>query len=177
MVAHRPLGQVQRRRDVRDRPPSPAVRSTSVSQRVSGLSPAASVSAARLGSTTRSPEATRRTASASCRAGVSLTTKPLAPAAIARRRYRPAERGHDQHAAGWQRGAEFLGGADPVQAGHLDVQQGHVGPGAARLGHYFVAPADFGHHFEVRLQREQRGQCAADQGLVVGEQQADRSAR
>ena len=67
-------------------PPSRAARSTSVSRAVSGLSPATSDSAASAGSTTRSPACTRRTASASWRAGVSLTTNPLAPASIARRR-------------------------------------------------------------------------------------------
>lgn len=67
-------------------PPVRAVDSTSVSRSVSGESPCASESAASAGSTTRSPRATRRTASASWAAGVSLTTKPDAPACIARLR-------------------------------------------------------------------------------------------
>ncbi len=66
--------------------PSRAARSTSVSRAVSGESPATRLSAASTGSTTRSPACTRRTASASCRAGVSLTTNPSAPACSARRR-------------------------------------------------------------------------------------------
>ena len=67
-------------------------------------SPATSESAASAGSTTRRPACTRRTASASWAAGVSLTTKPLAPGL-----HRPAqvarapERGHDQHPARRQR--------------------------------------------------------------------------
>ena len=36
-----------------------------------------------------------------------------------------------------------------------------------------VAAADLGHHLEVGLEAEQRGQRAAHQGLVVGEQQPD----
>jgi hypothetical protein len=44
------------------------------------------VAAASAGSTTRSPRPTRRTASASCSAGASFTTKPSAPASMARRR-------------------------------------------------------------------------------------------
>ena len=52
---------------------------------VSGLGPSISDSAARSGSMTRRPECTRRTASASWRAGVSLTTNPAAPASRARR--------------------------------------------------------------------------------------------
>ena len=87
VVAHGPLGQEQPR--PRSRPPthpSRAARSTSVSRAVSGESPATRLSAASAGSTTRSPACTRRTASASCRAGVSLTTNPSAPACSARRR-------------------------------------------------------------------------------------------
>jgi hypothetical protein len=64
--------------------PSRAACSTSVSRGVSGDSPATRLSVASEGSTTRRPAWTRRTASASCAAGVSLTTKPLAPAFMAR---------------------------------------------------------------------------------------------
>jgi hypothetical protein len=53
---------------------------------VSGLSPALSAARARLGSTTRSPATARRMATASSAAGASLTRKPTAPLAIARRR-------------------------------------------------------------------------------------------
>ncbi len=60
--------------------------STSRSRGVSGEVPCASVAAARAGSTTRSPDATRRIASASWSTGVSFTTKPTAPDSIARRR-------------------------------------------------------------------------------------------
>ncbi|OLT15212.1 hypothetical protein BJF80_09960 [Serinicoccus sp. CUA-874] len=66
--------------------PSSAWRSTSRSRSVKGFGPPMSDSVASAGSTTRSPASTRRTASASSGAGVSLTTKPLAPASIARRR-------------------------------------------------------------------------------------------
>ena len=59
--------------------------SSSRSRAVSGLGPSISDSAARSGSMTRRPACTRRTASASWRAGVSLTTKPEAPASMARR--------------------------------------------------------------------------------------------
>ena len=46
----------------------------------------------------------------------------------------------------------------------------------AGRGDHLVAAADLGDHLQVGLQLEQRGQRAADQGLVVGEQQADRGA-
>ena len=39
--------------------------------------------------------------------------------------------------------------------------------------HDLVAVAHLGHHLEVGLEAEQRGQRAADQRLVVGEQQPD----
>jgi len=67
--------------------PSRAARSTSVSRGVGGDSPLTRLSGASAGSTTRSPACTRRTASASWRAGVSFTTNPAAPAWMARRRY------------------------------------------------------------------------------------------
>ena len=50
---------------------------------------------------------------------------------------------------------------------------GLVRPGR---GDHLVAAADRRHDLEVLLQREQRGQRAADQLLVVGEQQADHQA-
>ena len=49
-------------------------------------------------------------------------------------------------------------------------------PGPPGLGDHGVAPADFGDHLEIRLQRQQRRQSAPDQRLIVGEQQPDRRA-
>ena len=40
--------------------------------------------------------------------------------------------------------------------------------------HHLVAAADLGDHLEVGLEVEQRGERAAHQRLVVGEQQPDR---
>ena len=89
--------------------PPRAARSTSVSRAVSGDSPANRLSVASTGSTTRRPAWTRRTASASWAAGVSLTTKPDAPGLHrAAEETGAAEGGHDQHAyvgeLGQQRG-------------------------------------------------------------------------
>ena len=44
-------------------------------------------------------------------------------------------------------------------------------------GHHLVAAPDLGDHLEVGLEPEQRGQRAAHERLVVGEQQPDRRAR
>ena len=56
--------------------PSAAATRTSRSRSVSGLVPLESDSAARVGSTTRNPARTRRTASTSCSGGASFTTNP-----------------------------------------------------------------------------------------------------
>ncbi|MGY6756845.1 hypothetical protein [Klenkia terrae] len=69
MVAHRAGGQVQVAGQVGHGAAVRAARSASVSLADSGVVPAVRVSAASTGSTTRSPPCTRRTASASCRAG------------------------------------------------------------------------------------------------------------
>ncbi len=68
---------------------------------------------------------------------------------------------------------QLPGGGHPVHAGHLHVQQGHVDVvGLDRVEH-LVAPAHLGHHRQVGFQVEQGGHRAADQGLVVGQQQFD----
>ena len=78
------------------------------------------------------PAATRRTASASC-AGRGVLDDEAARAGLHRPAQvaGPAERGHHEHAARGQRGAQGGGRGDAVEAGHLDVEQRDVGPGAA----------------------------------------------
>ena len=62
----------------------------------------------------------------------------------------------------------------PSMPGHLDVEQRHVGPVLARRPATTSSPgADLGDHLEVGLEVEQRGERAAHQRLVVGEQQPD----
>ena len=102
VVAHRALGQEQLRARCRRRCRRRGRRrSTSVSRAVSGTRPVDErLSAASAGSTTRRPACTRRTASASWRAGVSLTTNPLAPASQRPAQVAgPPERRDDQHPA------------------------------------------------------------------------------
>ena len=126
------------------------------------------------GSTTRSPWWTRRTASASWAAGVSLTTNPSAPDCIARRRKPgPAERRHDQHPRGRRDPAYLGGGADAVEPRHLDVEQRDVGA-VLEHGRDDVVPGrHLGDDLEVGLQAEQGRERAPHQRLVVGEQQPD----
>ena len=69
---------------------------------------------------------------------------------------------------------QLAGGLDPVHAGHLDVEEGDVGVRLARGGDHLVAAADLGHDGHVRFEVEQGGERAADEGLVVGEQEPDR---
>ena len=73
-----------------------------------------------------------------------------------------------------QRLAQRRGRLDAVEAGHLDVEQGHVGAVlAARPATTSSPAADLGDHLEVGLEVEQRRQGAAHERLVVGEQQPD----
>ena len=133
-----------RRRCRRRSPPSRAARSTSVSRAGErATSPAARLSAASAGSTTRSPACTRRTASASWRGRRVLDDEP-ARAGLHRAAQvaGPAERRHDEHPDAGQRRAAARGvRADAVEPGHLDVEQGDVGPVLARRGDHLVAAA------------------------------------
>ena len=62
----------------------------------------------------------------------------------------------------------------PSSPGISTSSRATSGPVLAGRGDHLVAPADLGDDLEVGLQVEQRGQRAADQRLVVGEQQPDR---
>src|SRR5699024_4123730 len=62
------------------------------------------------------------------------------------------------------------GGGDAVHAGHLDVQDGDVGAGAARGLRHLVAGADLGDDLEIALEPEQGCHGPAYECLVVGEQ-------
>jgi hypothetical protein len=61
----------------------------------------------------------------------------------------------------------------PVRAGHLHVEQGDVRRGAVGRLDHLAAVADRPHDLDVPLEIEHRGQRAADQRLVVGQQHPD----
>src|SRR5579872_2015479 len=82
----------------------------------------------------------------------------------------PPEGGQDEDAARGQLRMEIRRRRDAVTAGHLDVEQRHVRPGFQRRRQHLVAPTHFGYDLEVILQREQRGQRAAYQRLVLRQQ-------
>src|SRR5690606_39142711 len=89
---------------------------------------------------------------------------------------RPTVAGDDDAAARGQLGREPLGDREPVQPGHLQVEQRDVGLVAQRGRERLVPGAGDRDHLEVVLQREQRRDGVADQRLVVGEQHPDRHA-
>ena len=110
------------------------------------------------------------------RAGVSLTTKPVGaglqrPAQVAR----PAERGHDQH-PGRGHGPPAARGSPRCRRGRASRRRAAPRRARARAAAATTSSPrpDLGDDLEVGLEVEQRGQGAAHQRLVVGQQQPDR---
>src|SRR6516165_8104600 len=88
-----------------------------------------------------------------------------------------AERGEDDRPALRRFMREHSRGSQAVEPGHLDVQQRHVRVVLPGRGGYLVAAADRRDDLEVLFQREHHRQRAADELLVVGEQQSDQRQR
>src|SRR6202012_3173038 len=65
---------------------------------------------------------------------------------------------------------ELLGGLQPGDPGHLDVEQGHVRPRLAVRNKPLLAAGHLPPDLKVRLQRQQRRQRAPDHRLILGEQ-------
>jgi ribosomal protection tetracycline resistance protein len=84
-----------------------------------------------------------------------------------------AEGGHHDHLAGRQLAAQGAAGVDAADAGHLDVQQRHVGAREDRLGHHVGAGADLGDDGEVGFEFQQHRQGVAHHRLVFGEHHLD----
>ena len=91
------------------------------------------------------------------------------PAQVAR----PAERREHQHLAAGHLAAQGGRGGKPVQAGHLDVEQGDVGSVLERRGDDLVAAGHLGDDLEVVLEVEQHRQRTSYEMLVVGQQDPD----
>jgi hypothetical protein len=68
---------------------------------------------------------------------------------------RPTEHGQDDHPAGRHLLGERRGGSQPVQAGHLDVEQRDVDLRRLSRDHDLVTAADLCDHVEVVLEFEQ----------------------
>jgi hypothetical protein len=74
----------------------------------------------------------------------------------------------------WRTGAgESPGDLDAVLAGHADVDKADVGPELAGEADRLGPVGSLGDHFDVGLVLEDQAQAAADQRLVVGEQDPD----
>ena len=81
---------------------------------------------------------------------------------------------HDDPRAGEVRVAgDPPGGLEPVESGHADVHQEHVGPGRLGDGDGVVAVVGFADEFEVVGVADHRGEAGAHERLVVGDGDAD----
>jgi hypothetical protein len=65
-------------------------------------------------------------------------------------------------------------GLQPVELGHPDVEQAHVGPQLPGQRHGFAAVSRLTHHLDVGLSVQDHAQPGPDQLLVVGDKYADR---
>jgi hypothetical protein len=78
-----------------------------------------------------------------------------------------SEGGEHKHPAAGELLAQPRRGFDAVHPWHLDVEQGHVGPGLQGGGDDLVAGGDLGDHLEVGLEGQQGGERAAHHVLVL----------
>ena len=134
--------------------PRRAATSTSRSRGVRGETPWASVSAAKDGSTTRSPGGDPADGVGKLFGRGVLDDEPErarlhGPAQVTG----AAEGGEDERAALGHLLGEDGGGRQAVDARHLDVEQGDVRMMGLGRGHDLVAPADRGDDLEVVFER------------------------
>src|SRR5690606_23320652 len=89
---------------------------------------------------------------------------------------RPAVARDDDRAAAGDVGGELLGHGDPVEAGHLEGEDGDVGPVVPAGGHRLRPGGGLRDDLDVLLEPEEPGEGVADEVLVVGEEDADHGA-
>src|SRR5439155_18342852 len=65
------------------------------------------------------------------------------------------------------------GGGEPILAGQVDVDDGHLGLAPSRGGQDVVTRRDLGDHLDVRLQIEQRDEGPTHHVHVLSEQHLD----
>ena len=75
------------------------------------------------------------------------------------------------HGGPGQRRMDAAGGLDPVEGGHLQVHEHHVG--LQGLGHRLQAVGGLADHLQVGLGGQEQAQAGADHGVVVGQQHPD----
>ena len=62
----------------------------------------------------------------------------------------------------------------PVETGHVQVEQQHIGAGGGDDVHRLAAVSRFSRHLDVRLLAEQVAQSVPDHAVVVGDYHPDR---
>src|SRR5260370_19195102 len=85
----------------------------------------------------------------------------------------PAECREDHGLARGQMAAELPGRPEAVHPGHLDVEQGDVGPYLEGLLEDIAARGHLRHDLEAGLEVEQGGERTARHALVLGQEDAD----
>ena len=179
VVADRPLRQGQLA--ARCRRPCPSVDATRgppARGRRAGSGPRSARRAASAGSTTRWPAATRRIGRGEVARRRVLQQEPgraglHRPAQVAR----PPERREDQRPGTRAAPARSCGRrGQPVQPGHLDVEQRDVGPVSQRRGTTSSPRPTWATTSMSSSSREQRGERPAHHRLVLGEQDPDHAA-
>jgi len=83
------------------------------------------------------------------------------------------ERRQHHHPGGAELRNQPSSGLDPVEYRHPDVHQDQVGPGFQRTRDGLVSIGRLGDYLDVGLRLEDEPEAAADEGLVVGEQDPD----
>ena len=61
----------------------------------------------------------------------------------------------------------------PSQAGHGNIDDRHIRPGAVHLLNGLLAVGGFGHHLDVARFFDNADQAAPDNAVVVGQQDSD----
>jgi hypothetical protein len=85
------------------------------------------------------------------------------------------ERGDDHHGERIfdSRPGQRAGGLEPVELGHPDVEQAHVGPQHPGQRHRLPTVGRLTHHLDAGLGVQDHAQPGPDQFLVVGDKYAD----
>ena len=131
------------------------------------------------GASSASPVAATRTASSSRSAGASLSRNPLAPIRSASKTYSSASNVVSMITRGVEAGRreDPLGRAEPVELGHPDVHQHHVGAAPAYDVDRSAPVGRLADHGDVGLGLEDHAEAGAQQPLVVRQHDGDRGGR
>ena len=82
--------------------------------------------------------------------------------------------GEDEDFGGRRGRADAAGGFDAVEEGHPDVEDGDVGFEFGGFVDGFAAVGGFGYDFPAMTRFKERTKAGADDGMVIGDQDAKR---